>query len=292
MSSSRRSAVGRLAPVVWACLAACSDGVSNPEPPADVTGVSIAPTSVTLTPGQTRQLAATVRDDDGSALANVTVFWSSEHPEIATVSADGLIRAVKAGTSRVAASVGGKSATATVRVIPPGAATVSVSPGSVTLDIGRTASLSATAKDAAGATLSGRTVAWRSSAASVATVSSSGTVTAVGAGTATITATVDGKNGSSTITVRRPAVDRVVVAPALTILERGATVTLRATPYDARGNALSGRTVTWTTSDDRVATVNAQGVVTAKRGGSATITATIEGKRASAGVTVRGGKRD
>ena len=89
---------------------------------------------------------------------------------------------------------------------PPAVASVAVSPANGSLTVGATQQLSATLKDAIGNTLTGRTIAWASSAPGVATVNSSGLVTAVAAGSAIITATSEGKDGSATITVTAPVV--------------------------------------------------------------------------------------
>src|SRR5437899_875957 len=83
-------------------------------------------------------------------------------------------------------------------------ATVSVT-GATTLDVGKTTQLSASARDASGSTIAGKTFTWSSSNDAVASVASDGTVSGKSAGTATITASVDGKSGSSAITVSAPA---------------------------------------------------------------------------------------
>lgn len=82
------------------------------------------------------------------------------------------------------------------------------------------------------------------------------------------------------------AVATVTVEPGSASLLPGATVQLAATPKDAGGAALSGRTVTWTSSDPAVATVSAAGVVTGATPGTATVTATSEGKTGTAAVTI------
>ncbi len=88
---------------------------------------------------------------------------------------------------------------------PPGpgpVATLSIAPGTHSLVAAATVALNATLRDADGTVLTGRTITWSTSAAAVATVSSAGVVTGVGPGTATITATSEGRNGSATITVQ------------------------------------------------------------------------------------------
>ena len=100
------------------------------------------------------------------------------------------------------------SATTTAKPPAPVApvASVTVSPASGSLTVGATQQLSATLKDALGNTLTGRTITWASSTPAVATVNGSGLVTALAAGSATITVTSEGKIGSATITVTDPVV--------------------------------------------------------------------------------------
>src|SRR6185295_9443501 len=140
---------------------------------------------------------------------------------------------------------------------------------------GQTVQLTATTKDANGNTLTGRTVTWASSNTSVGTVNGSGLVTGVVAGSTTITATSEGKNGTSAVTVTAAPVPvaSVSVSPA-------------ATPRDANGNPLTGRTITWASSPSSIAGVNGSGLVTGVAVGSATITATSEGKSGTSALTV------
>jgi alpha-tubulin suppressor-like RCC1 family protein len=163
--------------------------------------------------------------------------------------------------------------------------TVALSPG--TLLVGSTVQLTATTKDSAGNVLTGRAVTWASSDTAVATVSATGLVTGVAVGSAMITATAEGKNGTAAVTVTAPPpvlVASVTVAPATVLV--GMTVQLTAATKDAAGNVLTGRTVTWATSNPAVATVNSTGLATGVAGGQATITATSEGQSGTAAITV------
>src|SRR5437899_1369508 len=169
---------------------------------------------------------------------------------------------------------------------PKPVASVTVSPTSASVLQGQTLQLTATIKDSAGNVLSGRAVTWTSSDASVATVSSSGLVGAVAAGSVTITATSEGRSGTAAIVVANTPVASVVVSPASAGVLVGGTVQLAASPRDAAGNALAGRTVTWASSNNGVATVNGSGVVTGVTVGSATITATSEAKSGTGAITV------
>jgi uncharacterized protein YjdB len=189
----------------------------------------------------------------------------------------------------ITATIEGKSATATVTVnaVAQGQiATVTISPASATVNVAWTTNLTATARNANGNIVSGVTFTWSSSNASIASVSSTGVVTGVAPGTATIFAIAGGKTGTSSITVQLAPVDRIVVTPSNPTVNIGQTVQLTATLYDQRNNVLTGRTVTWLTSDATKATVSSTGLVTALKKGNVNITASSGGKSGSTTVTI------
>jgi uncharacterized protein YjdB len=140
--------------------------------------------------------------------------------------------------------------------------------------------------DALGNVLTGRTVSWGSSNSAFATVSQTGLVTGVAAGSATITATSETKSGTSTVTVTQAPVATVTIAPTAPSVAEDATVTLTATLKDASGNVLTGRVIVWSSGNTNTATVSQSGVVTGVKKGNVSITATSEGKNASVTVTV------
>jgi len=164
-------------------------------------------------------------------------------------------------------------------------ASVVVTPPSASVYQGQTAQLIATLRDPGGAALNDRAVTWASDATAVATVSGSGLVTAVGPGTATITATAEGKSGTAAVSVVGP-VASVTVTPAAATIPEGGTLQLTATPLDAANTPLTGRVITWSSSAPSVATVSATGLVNGYAPGTATISATSEGKTHSATITV------
>src|SRR5207253_629323 len=190
----------------------------------------------------------------------------------------GLVSGVPPGTATITAASEGKSGTSTITVTPVPVASVEVTPATASVQAGQTVQLTATPRDAGGTPLSGRTVTWSSSNTAVATVSNSGVVSGVTPGSATITATSEGKSGTSAITVTPVPVASVDVTPPSASVQAGQTVQLTATPKDANGAPLSGRTVTWSSSNTAVATVSNSGLVSGVTPGTATITATSEGK--------------
>jgi len=253
---------------------------------APVTTVGVSPAAASIAVGATVQLSATPQDLNGNPLPGRVVTWASTNPGVATVSSIGLVRGVAAGAATVTVSCEGQTGAAAITVAVVPVASVAVTPPSASVTVGQTVQLTATPKDANGNPLSGRTVTWATSNAAVATVSGTGLVSAVAVGSATLTATSEGRSGTATVTVSAVPVSSVTVTPASASVLAGQTVQLSATPKDANGNPLTGRVVTWATSSAAVATVNGSGLVTGVAAGTATLTATSEGKSGTATVTV------
>lgn len=251
-----------------------------------VASVTIAPSSPSIVVGGSVQLSATTRDKDGNTLTGHTVTWASSDDKVATVSSSGLVTGIAQGAVTITATSDGVSGTTRVSVAPVPANAVIVSPNTATITIGQTTQLSAMVTDAQGNPLPGRSISWESNHTNIARVSSSGVVTGVAQGTATITATSDGKSGHATITVQAVPVASVDVEPSSANLNVGDTKQLTATPKDANGNALTGRTVTWSSSNDGVASVSGSGLVTAKAQGSAVISARSGGQTGFATINV------
>ena len=199
-----------------ATITAASEGAAGT---ASVT-VAQAPASLALVPavdtltalGQTVQLAVNAQDSGGHAIAGPQVTWTSSNPVAVSVSATGLVTAAGNDTATITAAAGGKSAAATIAVRQV-VASVSVSPSAATITAaGGTVRFTAQANDANGRHVTGRVVVWSDSTPSVATLSPNGLATAVGNGTETIVATVDGLVGTASLIVNVAPV-AVVTAP-------------------------------------------------------------------------------
>ena len=164
---------------------------------------------------------------------------------------------------------------------------IDLSPATADVTIGRTKALVATPKDANGAALTGRTLAWTTSAATIATVDANGVVTGVAAGTATISVAAEGKTATAAITVKPATVKTVIVGPASPAVKLGETITLAASVRDDNNVELKDRAVKWESNALDIASVDPiSGIVTGIGGGSATITATSDGVTGSVSVTV------
>ena len=251
-----------------------------------VASVNVQPQNNNIIQGSSIQLSATLTDVNGAPATDRAISWTSSDPSIASVTSTGLVNGVAVGSVTITATSEGKSGSTSVTVAPKPVATVTVDPTTATLNVGQTTTLTATLRDQSGAIITGRTVTWTTSNANVATVSANGTVTAVAAGSATITATREGKSGTASITVKTVPVGSVALSPSSITVPATTTGTFNVTVKDTNGTVVTDRLVTWTSSNNSVATVSSSGVVTGVAVGSATITATSETKSATGTVSV------
>jgi hypothetical protein len=155
-----------------------------------------------------------------------------------------------------------------------------------TLVVGQSAAATATATDQFGATMAAGPVVWSTLAPAIATVNGNGVVTAVAIGQTQVIADANGIQAQAAVTVIPIPVASVAVTPTTVSLVAGNTQQLTVVTRDGASNVLTGRVVTWTTSDQSKATVDANGLVTAIAAGSAIITATSEGKTGGAQIIV------
>jgi uncharacterized protein YjdB len=286
---SRSAAQLAALPIVLLALfsvTSCFNFRKSTTTPVAVATVTVAPPSASVLVGGTVALTATPADATGNVLKERAVNWTSDNASVATVNTAGLVTAVAPGSATITATSEGMSGNSAITVTSVAVASLSVSPASATINSGATRQLTATPKDSNGNTLSGRVVTWSSDNTAAATVNSSGLVRGVAAGTANITASCEGQTGSSAITVIVVPVASVAVSPSSATIGVGATQQLSATPKDAGGNSLTGRTVTWSSDNTAAATVSSSGLVGGVAAGSATITATCEGKSGTCAITV------
>ncbi len=255
-----------------------------------VTKITLDKTSLTLEVGGSDTIKATVSPDNAT---DPSVKWSSSNTSIAKVS-NGKVTAVKEGKATITVEANDGSGvkatcevTVTAAVIP--AESVTLSASSLELKVGESSSLTATVKPD---NATDKTVTWSSSNKDVATVDSSGKVTAVGEGKATITATANdgsGKSAACTVNVAAAQTNVPVTDVELNKTEATAAVgdTISLTASLNPANATE-QTVTWSSSNKDVATVDDKGNVTIVGTGSVTITVTTkDGKHtASCSITV------
>jgi alpha-tubulin suppressor-like RCC1 family protein len=177
--------------------------------------VTVVPDTTAVLVGSQVQLTAVPHDSAGTIVAGVPITWSSDDPQVATVSSAGLVTTLAEGAAhiRAAVSTGGPSGVGVVLVTTSLApvASVTLTPDSTTIPVGPlggTVRLSAVLRDAAGNLLSFRQVQWSTSDPAIATVPGGSErrtlVTGLAPGKVTITATSEGKSGTATIMTLRP----------------------------------------------------------------------------------------
>lgn len=246
--------------------------------------VEVTPGAGILGVGGSMQLVGTPRDSTGAVVPGRTVAWTTADSNIVGVSSTGSIVGRVEGSATIVAMVGGKASLAKVAVAKgkqAPVASVSISIGSTALNVGQSVSATASTYDDTGKPLNNRSITWSVSNTSVlSVVSTSGNgakVTARQIGSATVTATSEGQSFSVPVTVSLAPVQKVVVGLSSTSILKGQTAQASATLTDASGNVLTGRTVTWSSLDQSIATVSSVGVVTAVSTGAVIIRATSEG---------------
>ena len=224
--------------------------------------VTLDKTSATIYTGKTVTLKATSND------TAKTVTYTTSNKAVATVSSTGVVKGVKAGTAVITATCGNATATCKVTVKAP---SVKFAKKSAVVYKGKTATVKATLAGVS-------SVTYKSSNTKIATVNSkTGTVKGIKAGTVTITATSGKLKATYKLTVKNPT---FTLTKSSATIAKGKTTTIRskATPVS---------TVTYTTSNKKVATVTGKGVVKGISKGKATITVKCNGITKKFVVTVK-----
>lgn len=268
-----------VARVLLAAALLIAVGCTEATRPEQVRSVEVVTPAPDLVVGDSAQLTARVWGSAGTVMEGQPVTWTSADTTIATVSSAGSVRGVRPGTTTVAASAGGKEGrvSITVRAVP--VAAVGVEPGQFWVQPGDSVLLTAVVKDASGNALSGRTVSWTASPDSVVRVSSSGWARGIRAGSARVTATVEGKSGEAAGTVVVSEWVRHGVGTmrslrgvwtsgpnsAFVVGESGAIVRYDGTRWSQMSHPLSGTATAllgvWGTGPDNVFVVGAAGTI-------------------------------
>lgn len=270
-------------------MAGCDDSPTVPPPDPVATDVEVSPGEVTLTfIGASAEFGATVLDETGSPISGAEVTWSSSDPEVASVATDGTVTAVANGSATITATSGDAQGSAGITVDQePDAIEPDTSEVLLTA-IGQSMQVEVTVVDEGGTPIDAAELEWSSSDEAVATVDAEGVIEAVGPGSAVITASA-GELSAEIEVVVQPAAAVSLAPSGIEFASIGATTELTATVTDAEGGEIIGALLSWSSSDEAVATVDENGVVEAVANGEATITVEvlgIEGLSATAEVTV------
>jgi uncharacterized protein YjdB len=256
-----------------------------------VEAISVVPSNVNLTAGKTQQLAVTAHLSDGTT-QDVTgsASYQSSDATKAVVSNSGLVTGKAQGSATITVTYQGKTATVPVTVTAPVVESITVQPGSVTLNTGESSQLTVTARMSDGSTRDVTAqAAYMSSNPGAAAVTNNGQINGVGAGTATVTVTFSGKTATVPVTVTAPPPEQtaITVQPGSLALYKGSSQRLTVLQNFSNGSALDVTSyATFSSSDSSVARVDLLGLVTGVKEGNATITVTCKGQTLTVPVTV------
>lgn len=245
-----------------------------------VGSLTVTVANATIEVGETIVATAVIYDKVGGVLTDRAVTWSSDKPAIAAVNANGEVTGVAAGTAKLTAACDGFTATIEIKVVKAAIASVSLTPSTLALFVAQSASLTLEIKDRRGALLTDRDVVWYTTDAAIVSVPSAGVALGVNAGTATVTADVEGRRVHTAVTVAwsTDPIASVIVRLVPDTLGVGQQMQAWVWLYDARGYQLTNRAITWSSTNVTFATVSNTGIVTGIAAGNAMIRATSEGR--------------
>ena len=242
-----------------------------------LSSISVTPTDPSMAEGSYRLFTATGKYSDGtSEVIRSQATWSSSDTTVVTVTYGGLVTAVAPGTATITVTQGSIWGHTTVTVTPVTLSSISVTHANPTTPVGVTQQFRATGIYSAG-TINDITtqVAWSSSNPAVATVNDKGLVTTIAAGTSIITATSGTASGSTILTVNSATLSSLAVTPSDPSRFVGSTQQFTATgTFSDESTYNITESVTWSSSNLSVTTINSSGLATLVTAGTATITAT------------------
>lgn len=271
MALLRRTAAVASLLALMGVVGAC-DGFKKTK---DACSVTITPPDIQIPVNGTLAIVATAFDCDGNSIPGKKITFSSGDNAIVNITEAGQIVGIKVGTAKIRATATGKTGEANVTVTPERVQTVTLAPATLTLRRTQQQQMTATAKNVQGNVIPGVTFQWASSNSSLGSVDANGRVTAIAPGTINITATSDGQVGTAQIIITEVPIGSCTLTPATQKVTVSNQVQPTLALRDTADKVLSttGRFMNWTSDNDIVATVSNTGVVTARKAGTAKITA-------------------
>jgi len=257
---------------------------------ADLASLAILPGNTTIAETTSEQFEAIGTFNDGST-RNLTAqsSWSSSNTQVAKIGNEsGLAKGLSPGSVMITAALGTVSASVTLTVTNATLESISVTPVGRTIAPTTQLEFTATGTFSDGSTqVITRDVTWASDNTAVATIAPVAEVTGVGAGTADISATLDGVTGSTPLNVSSATLTSIAVTPATAVLAPASSLACSATGTFSDGSTQSITTaVTWSSSSGNVASVDNMGEVTGQSAGTATISAQLDSVTGSAAFVV------
>ncbi|MCH5329088.1 MAG: Ig-like domain-containing protein [Coprobacter sp.] len=243
--------------------------------PTAATEIVLSQTEATMKATQTLQLSATVNPENTT---DKTIEWTSSDNAVATVSTDGVVTALKVGSSTITAKCGSVTADCQITVEVTPADAILLNATAIVLKVNQVQQLAATVLPE---TTTNPSVTWSSDNGTVASVNE-GLVTALSIGTATITASTGNLTATCDVTVEAMPAEQIILDQYVVSVNVGQTVTIAATVLPAE---TTDPTIVWASNDESVATVT-DGVIAGVAPGTTVITATCGPAITSCTVTV------
>lgn len=245
-----------------------------------VENITLDQTALTINVGDSKEVKATIAP---SFASTKELTWTSNHPEIAEVSSQGVVKALKVGTATITATAtDGSNVSASCEVTVNGIPVkgITLNKPSITLKATENVQLTATITPI---NATDQTLTWHSENESVAKVDSTGKVTGISMGkTQIIVSSVSNPKIQAicNVTIAPTLVNRIVIEPTQSTLKAGETIKLQAKIYP---ELATNKTVSWLSEDQDIAIVDSMGKVTAKRVGQVRIeVSTTDGSKVKA----------
>lgn len=255
----RRIPSGLVLFVLGLVAAGCSDEPKVEDSTA-VQRVEIAPAEKVLEIDEELDLVVRAYNARGGEVPVTEVRFESSAPDVATVSGEGMVRALQPGAATITATVSGKRGTMEVRVLEA-VHSISIVPDPVEMLTQESVQLEAIAYDASGNRLEGRTFKWEVENDFVATVDQNGLLTSKRREDSTVVfARYGDVEGQATVIVTK-RVHSIDILPPSPIVREKSELQLEAIPRDDGGMRLEGRPIAWSSADESIATVSEEGVL-------------------------------
>jgi uncharacterized protein YjdB len=254
--------------------------------------VAVTPANPSFSAGLTQQFTATGTYSDGST-QNLTnsvsnpVTWSSSNTSVATIAASGLAKGVSTGTATIQAASGAITGSTTSTVSAAALVSIAVTPANPSVALGLNQQFTATGTYTDGSTQNlTSSVKWSTSNTTVTTISPSGLALGLVKGSTTIQAASGSITGTTTLVVSTAALSSIAVTPATPAIAQGVTQQFTAIGTYTDSSTLDvTSSVTWSSSDQNIATISSGGLATGGASGDSTIQATYKSGASVTGTT-------
>lgn len=288
-SGGLATALGTGSVTVRATLGSLSGSATLTVTSAVLASITVTPANPTINQYATQRFTATGHYSDGTTQVLPSAGWTSGTTSVATVGASsGVATGVAAGTSTISARFGNLSGSTELTVSAVALVSIAVTPSnpSVAKGLGLQLAAAGTYADGGVRDVTGQ-VQWVTDTPAVATVASGGRVTGVEVGSTTVSASLAGVTGGTTVTVTAATLQSITVTPPGPAVEVGLAVQLGATGLYSDGSTLDlTDQVTWSSGTLSVATVSGTGLATGVAAGSSLVAAAMGGISGSTSLTV------